>query len=191
MKNWHLLLVLTGFILLQPPTQNPIAFASAPQDWGNAEERFWQKLFEWEGGYSNHPADKGGETNLGITASLARRYGISSVRSLTKEQAIAIYRQEYDHCFDNYQIPALIAACLDTSINWGAARNPSPGTNSWFSLSRGLNPNKPREFIATLYSRRREHRRQFIARNPEQKAFEAGWARRDKESEEFVQSLLK
>jgi lysozyme family protein len=54
-----------------------------------------------EGGYVNHPADKGGETNMGITHSTlaaAIAQGIVpavTVKNLTKEQALAIYRNNY------------------------------------------------------------------------------------------------
>lgn len=49
-----------------------------------------------EGGYSNHPADKGGPTNWGITERVARANGYTGdMRSLPREKAVAIYRQEY------------------------------------------------------------------------------------------------
>ena len=39
-----------------------------------------------EGGYSNHPADRGGETIWGITAAVARRNGYAgAMRSMPRE----------------------------------------------------------------------------------------------------------
>ncbi|HDR2279940.1 TPA: hypothetical protein QCH54_004009 [Enterobacter ludwigii] len=52
-------------------------------------------LLEREAGYVNHPSDKGGPTNRGITAKTALAHGYSDVRSLTKEQARAIYEADY------------------------------------------------------------------------------------------------
>lgn len=49
-----------------------------------------------EGGYSNHPNDTGGETMWGITVGVARRNGYTGpMRSLPREKAVAIYRNEY------------------------------------------------------------------------------------------------
>src|SRR3546814_5226429 len=49
-----------------------------------------------EGGYSNHPADKGGPTMWGITERVARKNGYNGdMRHPPREQEVAIYRQEY------------------------------------------------------------------------------------------------
>lgn len=45
-----------------------------------------------EGGYVNNPADRGGETNWGVTIATARRFGYTGeMRAMTREQAIQIY----------------------------------------------------------------------------------------------------
>ena len=43
---------------------------------GNAD-RLIEELIEREGGYVNHPRDKGGPTRFGITESVARAHGYS------------------------------------------------------------------------------------------------------------------
>ncbi len=49
-----------------------------------------------EGGYSNNPADRGGETMWGITERVARANGYHGpMRALPRERAVAIYRNEY------------------------------------------------------------------------------------------------
>ena len=149
------------------------------------DHEMWQRILAWEGGCSNHPSDKGGFTCLGITASLGRKHGVFNVRSLTPAQAIAIYKKEYPHCAQ-YQNPGVRAICYDTSVNFGAAKNPRPGVNSWFTLSKGLDPNNPQLFISTVCQNRRNHRQAFISRNPEQSAFGEGWENRDKKACDFA-----
>ena len=49
-----------------------------------------------EGGYVNHPDDRGEETIWGITVGTARRYGFKgSMRAMTRTQAVEIYRAQY------------------------------------------------------------------------------------------------
>lgn len=57
-------------------------------------------VLEHEGGYSNHPMDKGGPTNMGITLNTLSVYRgrpctAWDVQMLTKSEAIAIYHKLY------------------------------------------------------------------------------------------------
>jgi len=54
------------------------------------------ELMEREGGYVNHPADKGGPTRFGITETVARAHGYAgAMESLPRGEAAAIYRRLY------------------------------------------------------------------------------------------------
>lgn len=54
------------------------------------------ELLAREGGYSNHPADKGGETCWGITVAVARANGYGGdMRVLSQTVAQNIYNNEY------------------------------------------------------------------------------------------------
>ena len=79
-----------------------------------------------EGGYSNHPSDKGGETMWGITVARARAAGYSgSMRAMPRETAVEIYRLFYwtQPGFDRLDevAPALAEKLLDIGVNMGTA----------------------------------------------------------------------
>lgn len=77
-----------------------------------------------EGGYVNHPADKGGPTNWGITQTTARAHGFNGdVKQLTKDQALAIYEADYWYGPRFNQVselsPRIAAEMFDTGVNMG------------------------------------------------------------------------
>lgn len=90
------------------------------------------KVLAQEGGYSDHPADPGGATNLGITRkTLARWRGIapftdlpkSEVRALTRKEAAAIYKAYYWTPIGATALPkGLDLALFDFAVNSGPAR---------------------------------------------------------------------
>jgi lysozyme family protein len=96
-----------------------------------------EEVIEREGGYANHPADRGGATRWGITEAVARRQGFTGeMRSLPKSDAAAIYKRLYwiSPRFDAVadRAPVLAAEMFDTGINMGT------GTATGF-LQRALN----------------------------------------------------
>jgi lysozyme family protein len=83
-------------------------------------------LIEREGGYVNHPADKGGPTCFGITEAVARAHGYGgSMRQLPRDDAAAIYKRVYwlrPGFNEIARRSARIAAELfDTGVNMGPA----------------------------------------------------------------------
>lgn len=77
-----------------------------------------------EGGYSNHPADRGGPTRWGITEAVARAHGFAGdMRALPREEAAAIYRRLYwlRPGFDRVAeiAPCIAAELFDTGVNMG------------------------------------------------------------------------
>ena len=59
-------------------------------------DQAFERLIGHEGGYVNHPADPGGETNWGITLRTARAEGYTGpMRSMTRQHAKEIYRSAY------------------------------------------------------------------------------------------------
>lgn len=96
-----------------------------------------QKLIAVEGGYSNNPADKGGETMWGVTITVARENGYAGrMIDMSRDQAIAVYRAKYWAKPGLYLVSPLSEAIagelLDTGVNMGT------GTAAIF-LQRALN----------------------------------------------------
>ncbi|MDK3075639.1 glycosyl hydrolase 108 family protein [Sedimentitalea sp. JM2-8] len=63
-------------------------------------QKFHEFIKRWEGGFADHPADKGGATNMGITiGTLADWRGadvtVEDVRNLTRAEADEIFRTRY------------------------------------------------------------------------------------------------
>ena len=89
-------------------------------------DRLVDALIEREGGYVDHPADKGGPTCFGITQAVARAHGYAGpMPQMPREQAVAIYRRLYwsrprlDDVASRSQ--ALAAELFDTGVNMGPA----------------------------------------------------------------------
>lgn len=82
-----------------------------------------------EGGYSNHPADRGGPTNWGITQGIARANGYAGdMRALPRSLAEKLYRRLYwdqpGYAFVAESCPAVATELFDTAVNMGAGRPP-------------------------------------------------------------------
>lgn len=100
-------------------------------------ESLLESLLVREGGYANHPDDRGGETCWGITAAVARGHGYDGpMRDLPRDVARRIYRLRY-WTLPKLDLvaalaPAVAAEMFDTGVNMG------PGVAVRF-LQRALN----------------------------------------------------
>lgn len=87
-------------------------------------EKLVMALLRREGGYVNHPDDRGGATAFGITEAVAREHGyLGPMQALTRAQAIEIYRQRYWTAPGCDLVACLSAAVaeelFDTGVNMG------------------------------------------------------------------------
>ena len=87
-------------------------------------EHYLEALLEREGGYVDHPDDRGGPTNWGITEKVARAHGFEgAMRDLNRAQAEQIYREIYWHApgFDRVAMlsPIVAEELFDTGVNMG------------------------------------------------------------------------
>ena len=99
--------------------------------------RLIENVIDREGGYSDHPADRGGPTRYGITIRTARAHGFAGdMRELPLSEAKRIYENIYwiGPALDRVaeRAPDLAAEMFDTAVNMG------PATATGF-LQRSLN----------------------------------------------------
>ncbi|MBJ6120434.1 glycoside hydrolase family 108 protein [Sphingomonas mollis] len=83
-------------------------------------------VIDREGGYADHPADRGGATRWGITMAVAREHGWrGDMRHFLRSAAVTIYRRLY---WDRpgldavaARAPLVAAELFDTGVNMGTA----------------------------------------------------------------------
>lgn len=144
---------------------------------------------KWEGGWSDHPADPGGKTMYGITqATLSQYLGrpatATEIRSLTKQQALAIYRDRYWKCVSGDQLPPGVDLCVyDFGVNSGPDRAVKSlqtalgvKADGWIGelTLAALRNRNPSEVIRALCERREA----FLRGLPTFKQFGKGWMNR-------------
>ena len=87
----------------------------------NSFDRAFDLLIGNEGGYVNNPKDPGGETNWGITRTVAVDNGYTgSMKLMQKETAKQIYKKMYWDKLQCDQLPFIVAFQLfDAGVNHG------------------------------------------------------------------------
>ncbi|TVR95612.1 MAG: hypothetical protein EA406_13620 [Rhodospirillales bacterium] len=149
-----------------------------------------------EGGYVNHPADRGGPTKYGITAAtLSAHRGLvmlaaaSEVQALTLEEAREIYRHQYVSRPRFHQIndQRLQEAVVDFGVHSGpsvAARalQQAAGVNDDGIVGpvtlRAVNAADPEVLALRVNLFRALFLMRLIGRNNSQAVFARGWANR-------------
>ena len=86
-------------------------------------------MLQHEGGYTNHPSDPGGRTNLGVTQRVWEDYvghkvDEQTMRNLTKELVAPLYRKEYWDAVHGDKLPCgADYLAFDFAVNAGAFRS--------------------------------------------------------------------
>lgn len=145
----------------------------------------FEKLLGHEGGYSNHPADPGGETMWGITKRVAVANGYTGdMRSMPVETARAIYKSLYWDAIQAENLPADVRYIVfDGAVNSGVAQ-----AAKWLQRACGvkddgvIGPQTIRAANALhsegLKRKILAQRLRFMTGLPNWPAFGRGWARR-------------
>ncbi len=91
-------------------------------------EEMLDTIFTHEGGFVDHPDDRGGATNFGITQRtysqwLDRPVSVQDMQDMTKGIAKEIYLANYYYSPNIHQLPESIQPCVfDSAINHGPSR---------------------------------------------------------------------
>jgi lysozyme family protein len=80
-------------------------------------EKAVEVVLQRECGFVDHPADRGGATNFGISQ---RSYPDLDIRSLTREQATAIYQRDFwREEYDRIPLQTIATKLFDSGVNMG------------------------------------------------------------------------
>jgi lysozyme family protein len=164
----------------------------------------WERCIKFvlarEGGYINHPNDKGGKTNMGITEGTlnsAYKKGLvtnNNVATLSRSDAEKIYRAMYwaPFSFDLVPFPACLAL-FDSCVNHGKgnmtkfAQRTCNGMGASLMVDGAWGPKTKAEVLAKAHysgwvskfmSIRKEFFDAIVKNNPSQKVFINGWYNR-------------
>ena len=153
----------------------------------------------YEGGYVDDPIDRGGRTNMGVTQKFLNTYRknagvtVSYIEDLTREDAIKLYKAEWDMrgfgLLDNADVAKLV---YDFSVNSGAhtaivSLQKTLNKKGYNLVEDGYIGNKTNQAVNAvdekwlkreLQKSRAEHCDSIVDKHPEQKRFIKGWFNR-------------
>lgn len=152
------------------------------------------KVLKWEGGFVNHPNDKGGATNKGVTLSTFRKYfgktkTVNDLKNITNEQWQYIFKKGFwdrwkADLIKNQSIAELLVDWLYNSGTWGI-KYPQQvlgvvpdGVVGPKTIAAINNYSSQAELFYKLWNRRKKHYEDIVKRNPSQKVFLKGWMNR-------------
>ncbi|MFI2810860.1 MULTISPECIES: glycoside hydrolase family 108 protein [Microbulbifer] len=170
-----------------------------------------EDILRREGGFVDHPADRGGPTRYGITQNtlssyLGRAAQYEEVRNLDREVARQIYARDYYYQPQIDQLPEEIQPFVfDCAVNHGPGRAIKfvqaacnrTGYTPLLVVDGAMGPNTRAgaewaqaqlgaAFMRALLEERRDFYRQIVDRDPSQDVFLAGWMNRVREFEEEI-----
>ena len=155
-----------------------------------------KSTLEHEGGYSNHPDDKGGPTNYGITQGVAIRHGFGDVKYLSVSDAEFIYKTDYWDalCCGEFYDTALAEIVFDQAVNVGvsaAIKRLQSAYNSGLPETplirdgvmgpktlRAINRDPTKQLIIQFVALTYLYYANIVVRKPSQAAFLMGWLKR-------------
>ncbi len=147
-----------------------------------------------EGGYSNNPADPGGETMYGITKATAMRHGYTGpMRELPLEVAAAIYEAEYWPGLESVANQAVASKIFDMRVNFGVTGGnklaqlavnrvvdpPTAVDGIWGpDTLASINAAIPADLLDALATEAANRYQAIVDNDPSKETFIRGWMRR-------------
>lgn len=156
-------------------------------------------ILSFEGGYVNHPNDKGGPTNKGVTLETWKKYGRDingdgvidekDLKLITEEDATRIMKRNYWDKIRADEIESQSIANLLVDWVWGSGTGQSiPIVQQMVGATAdgvigpqtiaAINAQDPKEFFEKLHARRHVYFNRIVDSHPEQESFIKGWRRR-------------
>lgn len=154
------------------PNVKPGEYAAPPS---NAQEMIKTTVERFEGGLSDHPLDRGGKTNKGITQAVYQDY--RREKGLAAQDVAQMSEKEMNEIYYNkYMVPSGAAAMIDkdpkmayalydTSVLYGVGAAKKMYSASGGNLEAFLNLRQQRNY-------------DIVSRNPSQAVFLNGWNNR-------------
>lgn len=158
-----------------------------------------------EGGYSNDPADHGGETNLGVTKAswasyIGRPVQAGEMHALTKDRVSPYYKQGYwDKCCCDELPAGLDYAVFDFAVNAGPGRaskflqqavgvvpDGAIGPNTMAAVAKADASDALEQFAAA----KRFFYKGLVLRDPSQSRFIKGWLARVDSVQQTASAML-
>lgn len=165
-----------------------------------------ETILKHEGGYVNHPKDRGGPTNWGITQKTYEQYKkrpvtLAEIQKMPRSEAIDIYKKNYWDTVggDNLKYYSVALALFDQAVNRGPStvlkqaqrivRLTPSGTPTPQTIN-AINAMSDTTFLDNLFRSSQESYKAIVAKDPSQEVFLQGWLNRvDKLRKETSQYL--
>lgn len=156
-------------------------------------KKFSPLLKKLEGGFVDHPADKGGATNMGVTLRTFRGYygtekTVQDLKGMSDEQWEHIMKDGYwDKCMADYiKSQSLAEIIVDWCVNSGSSgiqkvqeiAGVRPDGMFGPLTLQAVNGYNPHELFDRIKAARRQFYIDIVKRNPSQKVFMNGWMNR-------------
>ena len=150
-------------------------------------------ILRWEGGFSDHPADRGGATNRGVPLATFRQfYGagrtVADLRAMTDEQWLRIFREGYWNRWQADRIASQSLANILVDWVWASGSHGITRPQRLLGVTAdgivgeqtlaALAARDPEQLFHQLKTARIAFVEGIVRENPSQKVFLRGWKNR-------------